>query len=273
MERYTKRTFGLEVVMVLAGLVFCIPVYVMVNESFKSPQDLSGPLSLVTRPTLDNFRVAWENGGLGGALMISALVTTCSVVILVLTTSLASYPLARSTQAWSTVVFFVFMIGLLLPFQLALIPLYSTMRELGLLGNPLSLILFYSGREAAFSVFLYTMFLRAQPAEYEESAAVDGCGPFRTFWFIVFPLLRPVTGTVIILNVLGVWNDFFTPLLYLSGSAFTTTPVALYAFVGQWVSQWNVVFAGLVISTLPILVLYFLMQKTIIRGFASGLKG
>lgn len=90
---------------------------------------------------------------------------------------------------------------------------------------------------------------------------------------VLFPLLRPITGTVAILNVITVWNDFLTPLLYLSGSGQQTVPVALFAFVGQYVSQWNLVFAGLIISIFPILLAYFLLQKTVIQGFASGLKG
>jgi raffinose/stachyose/melibiose transport system permease protein len=165
------------------------------------------------------------------------------------------------------------MFGLLVPMQLALIPLYSTMRDIGLLGSVGALIVYYAGHQVPFSVFLYTGFLRALPTDYEEAARIDGCGPVATFTRIVFPLLRPITGTVAILNVLVVWNDFLTPLLYLSGSPMQTVPVALFSFVGQYVSQWNLVFAGLVISIVPILIVYFAMQRTIIKGFASGLKG
>lgn len=273
MNRYNYKTLALEVVMIASGLIFLLPLYVLANESFKAPSDLSSPLVPVTHPTVQNYIDAWQQADLGHALQTSALVTICSVIVLVIVSALAAYPLARSTKRWSTVVFYVFMVGLLLPFQLALIPLYTTMRDLSLLGNPLSLIIFYSGHLAPFSIFLYAGFLRAQPAEYEEAAAVDGCNTLQTFWRVVFPLLRPVTGTVVILNVLNIWNDFFTPLLYLSGSNNTTVPVALYSFVGEFVSHWNLVFAGLVITIAPILLVYFLMQRTIIKGFASGLKG
>jgi len=272
-RKYTYRTLVLELVMIAVGLLFMIPLYVLVNQSLKAPSDLTDPLAIVTRPTLQNYADAWSQAGLAHALLTSALITVVSVVVLVVISAMAAYPLARSTKRWSTVAFYVFMIGLLLPFQLALIPLYSTMRDLGLLGSPLSLMIFYSGHLAPFSIFLYAGFLRAQPAEYEEAAAVDGCGPVGTFWRIVFPLLRPVTGTVVILNVLNIWNDFFTPLLYLSGSGNATVPVVLYSFVGEFVSHWNLVFAGLVITIAPILLVYFLMQRTIIKGFASGLKG
>jgi raffinose/stachyose/melibiose transport system permease protein len=156
---------------------------------------------------------------------------------------------------------------------LALIPLYQTMRDLGLLGSVWSLIIFYSGLQIPFSVFLYSGFLRGIPVEFEEAAAIDGCGSVRTFLSVVFPLLRPVTGTVAILNAIFIWNDFLTPLLYLSGSSQQTLPVAVFQFVGQFSADWQLVFAGLVISAIPILLVYFLMQKRIIQGFAGGLKG
>lgn len=273
MNKYTLRTGALEAVMLLVAIIFFIPVYVLVNMSFKKPNDPGTPVELVTSPTFDNYIAAWEQAQLGPALMTSALVTVVSTTLIILFAAFAAYPLARVTRAWSTWAFYGFLIGLLLPFQLALIPLYQTMRDLGLLGSPLSLILFYVGSQMPFSIFLYVGFLRSIPAEYEEAAAIDGAGPIGTFLRIVFPLLRPITGTVAILNVLQIWNDFLTPLLYLSGSGSQTVPVALFSFLGQYVSQWNLVFAGLVISIAPVLIVYFFMQKTIIQGFASGLKG
>lgn len=273
MTKYTWRTFALEVVMIMIGLIFLIPIYVLINMSLKSPSDLSDPLTPVTHVTFQNYVNAWQEADLAHALATSALITIASVLILVVISSLAAYPLARATKRWSRVSFYVFLIGLLLPFQLALIPLYVTMRDLGLLGNPISLIIYYAGYQAPFSIFLYTSFLRVVPSDYEEAAAIDGCGPIRSFALVVFPLLRPITGTVVILNVLHVWNDFFTPLLYLSGASNMTIPVTIFSFVGQYVSQWNLVFAGLVISIAPILIIYFLMQRTVIKGFASGLKG
>lgn len=273
MNRYTSRTFVLEAVMVLVGILFFIPVYLLINIALKRPDDQSSPMAPVTNVTFDNFINAWDRANLGQALLTSAFVTVFSVLLIVVISALAAYPLARVTKNWSKVLFFVFMIGLLLPFQLALIPLYTTMRDIGLLGNPLSLVLYYAGLQVPFSVFLYTGFIRAVPMDYEEAAAIDGAGAIKCFVSVIFPLVRPITGTVIILNVLHVWNDFLTPLLYLSGSSQQTVPVALFSFVNQYVSEWNLVFAGLVITTAPVLIAYFAMQKTIIKGFASGLKG
>jgi raffinose/stachyose/melibiose transport system permease protein len=272
-QRYTWRTGILEVVMIAVAVLFFVPAYVLINLSFRESNDPAGPLELPSTFTMQNYADAWVQGNLGNALVNSTVVSVVSVVVLVLLSALAAYPLARVGRRWSKVAYFGFLIGLLLPFQLALIPLYTTMRDLGLLGTVWSLVLFYIGLQMPFSIFLYTGFLRALPIEYEEAAAIDGAGPCGTFWRVVFPLLRPITGTVVILNVIVVWNDFLTPLLYLSGSGQQTVPVTLYSFVGQYVSQWNLVFAGLVISIAPILIVYFVLQRTVIQGFASGLKG
>jgi raffinose/stachyose/melibiose transport system permease protein len=270
--RYSPRTLLVELVMIVVACVFFFPVWVLLSLSLKPPGEVSSTFSPPTHPTLRNYADAWQQASLGGALVNSLVVTVTSVAVIVVVSALAAYPLARSTRHWSRLTFALFILGLLVPFQLGMIPLYQTIRDLGLLGNLGSLILFYSGLQMPFSVFLYATFLRGVPVDYEEAAVLDGCGPLAAFWRVVFPLLRPVTGTVVILNSIHVWNDFLTPLLYLSGSAHQTIPVAIFGFVGQYVSQWNLVFAGLVIGIAPVLAAYFLMQRRIIQGFAGGLR-
>lgn len=273
MTRYRLRTFTLEVVMIAVALVVAFPVYVLVNLAIRRPSDTSSPIAPTTSPTVDNFAQAWQQGALGGALANSVLVTAGSVVIVLACSSLAAYPLARATARWSRWTFLLIMLGLVLPFQLAALPLYQTMRDLGLLGTPWALILFYSGLQVPFTTFLYVGFLRALPRDFEDAALIDGCTPLRAFRHVVFPMLKPVTVTALVLNAVAVWNDFFTPLLYLSGSTQQTMPVAIAGFVGQYVSDWNLIFAALVISIVPILVVYFALQRSIINGFAGGLRG
>jgi raffinose/stachyose/melibiose transport system permease protein len=272
-NRYRVRTFVLELVMVAAALVVGFPVYVLVNLAVRRSSDTSSPIAPTTAPTVDNFTQAWEQGALGGALVNSVLVTAGSVVIVLAVSALAAYPLARATARWSRWTFLLIMLGLVLPFQLAALPLYQTMRDLGLLGTPWALILFYSGLQVPFTTFLYVGFLRALPRDFEDAALIDGCTPLRAFRHVVFPMLKPVTVTALVLNAVIVWNDFFTPLLYLSGSDQQTVPVAIAGFVGQYVSDWNLIFAALVISIVPILAVYFALQRSIINGFAGGLRG
>ncbi|WP_327434485.1 carbohydrate ABC transporter permease [Streptomyces sp. NBC_01236] len=273
MNRYRRRTFALELVMIVIALVVGFPVYVLVNLAVRSASDTSSPISPTTSPTLHNFTQAWQQGALGGALANSVMVTVCSVVIVLAVSSLAAYPLARVTARWSRGTYLTFLLGLVLPFQLASLPLYQTMRDMGLLGTPWALILFYSGLQVPFTVFLYVGFLRALPRDFEDAALIDGCTYLQGFRYVVLPMLKPVTVTALVLNTVAVWNDFFTPLLYLSGSAQQTMPVAIAGFVGQYVTDWNLIFAALVISILPVLLIYFALQRSIINGFAGGLRG
>ena len=273
MNRYTARTGGLEAVMIAVGIVFLFPIYIMVNLAIRPMSDLSSPLLPTAHPTFDNFTAAWSQAGLGGAIINSTIVTVASVLLIVLLAAPAAYGLVRVTARWSSFSFYAFMIGLLIPFQLGLIPLYKTMSGLGLLGSLLPLVIIYVGLRLPFSIFLYAQFLRQVPIDYEEAASLDGCGPLQAFFRVVFPLVRPVTGTVIILNGLFAWNDFLTPLLYLSGSGNQTIPVAIYTFVGEYATQWQLVFAALIIGALPVLIAFFFIQKSLIQGLASGVKG
>ncbi|MDQ0946921.1 raffinose/stachyose/melibiose transport system permease protein [Streptomyces phaeochromogenes] len=273
MTRYRPRTLALELAMIAAALFVGFPVYVLVNLAVRPESDTSSPIEPTTSPTLDNFTQAWQQGALGGALANSVLVTVCSVAVVLAVSSLAAYPLARVTARWSRGTYLLVLLGLVLPFQLAALPLYQTMRDLGLLGTPWALVLFYSGLQVPFTVFLYVGFLRALPRDFEDAALIDGCTPLQGFRYVVLPMLKPITVTALVLNTVAVWNDFFTPLLYLSGSAQQTMPVAIAGFVGQYVTDWNLIFAALVISILPVLLVYFLLQRSIINGFAGGLKG
>ncbi|MGI5328486.1 carbohydrate ABC transporter permease [Actinomadura nitritigenes] len=273
MNRYSARTLLREILMVAVTAVMAFPLYILVNLSLRDPHDGSSVVMPTTSPTLRNYADAWRDAGLAGAIVNSVIVTAVSVALIVVLSAMAAYPLARATARWSRWLFWLVMLGLLLPFQLALLPLYQTIRDLRLLGTLWSLVLFYSGLQIPFATFLYVGFLRAIPRDYEEAALIDGARPVQVFWRVLFPLLRPITGTVIILNAIFIWNDFLTPFLYLSGSDQQTIPVAVFGFLGQYVSQWNLVFAGLVLAMLPILAVYFVMQRHIIKGFAGGLKG
>ena len=272
--RYRPATLALEIIMISVALVFAFPLYVLIVLSLKSPAEAAQfPLTPPSTLYLQNFVEAWEQADLAPAILSSVIVTVVSVVAIVVFGSLAAYPLARRTSHWNGRLFAVFLIGLVVPFQLALIPLYQLVRDLDLLGTYWSVILYMVGTGLPLAVFLYVGFLRAVPREYEEAATIDGASPMRTFWSVVFPLMRPVTGTVVILSAIDCWNAFLVPNLFLSGSGNQTIPVAVYSFVGEFVSQWHLVFAGLVIGMAPILLAYLLMQRRVIRGFATGLKG
>jgi raffinose/stachyose/melibiose transport system permease protein len=272
--RYRPRTFGLELLMIGIGLLFLYPVYVLVNLSLKNPKEISeASLALPGSIEFENYSKAWDGASLGAAMLNSTIITVLSLLCLVAVGSLASYYLARTQTKLSYGMYLLFLLGIVLPFQLALVPLYKLIKDTGLLGSYTSMILFYTGLQMPFTIFLYTGFLRALPREYGEAALVDGASHWQSFTRVTFPLLRPITGTVIILNAVFVWNDFLTPLVYLGGTPNETLPVVVYQFVGQYVSNWGYIFAAVVVASLPILVMFLLLQRFVIKGFASGLKG
>jgi raffinose/stachyose/melibiose transport system permease protein len=135
------------------------------------------------------------------------------------------------------------------------------------------MIILYTGLLMPLTVFLYVGFIRVMPKDYEESAQVDGASLSRTFFRIVLPLLRPITGTVAVLTSLFIWNDFFNPLIFLSGSNRATLPIAIYSFVNEYSSNWGLIFAAVVIALLPVLAFFLVAQRQLIRGFSGGIRG
>jgi raffinose/stachyose/melibiose transport system permease protein len=272
--RYGKQTFALELGMIFVALAFLFPIYVLICLSFKSASEISGGgLGLPSSLETANYSKAWSGAHLGAALVNSTLITGISLVALIAVGSTASYYLARKQSRLSYGMYILFLLGIILPFQLALVPLYRMVKDAGLLGTYSSMVFFYTGLQAPFTIFLYTGFLRALPREYGEAALVDGATHWQSFRRVTFPLLRPITGTVIILNAVFIWNDFLTPLIYLGGSPNETIPVVVYQFVGQYVSNWGYIFAAVVLATLPMLVLFLVLQRFVIKGFSTGLKG
>jgi raffinose/stachyose/melibiose transport system permease protein len=272
--RYGLRTFALELLMITVAAAFLFPVYALVTLSLKDPKQIAAsPLSPPTSPTFANFGNAWERASFGSALLNSTVITVVSVAVLIAVGSFAAYFVARWQTRLGYGLYVLFLLGIVLPFQLGMIPLFSLVDDVGLLGTYQGAIIFYTGIQLPFTIFLYTGFIRALPSDYADAALIDGAGHLRAFTQVVFPLLRPITGTVLILNAVFVWNDFLTPLLYLGGSDRETIPVRIFSFVGQYVSDYGLVFAGLVLAALPILAIFLVLQKYVIKGFSSGLKG
>jgi raffinose/stachyose/melibiose transport system permease protein len=276
--RYTKATLVIEIVTILATLVMLVPFWIMIIAAFKTGDEvLTTPaVAPPTHPTLDNFTSLFSNetgqGNIFVSLFSSVIITVGSIIGLVVLGSIAAYVFARSTRSWSNRAYFLFVIAIILPTQLGTLFLYIGARQLGLVGTPWGMIIIYTGVLLPLSVFLYTGFFRGLPRDYEEAATIDGASPLQVFARVVFPLMSPATGTVAILAGLIVWNDFFTALIFLNGTPYQTLPVMTYNFVGSLVSQWNLIFAVVIISMIPILAFYVFAQKRFIQGYAGGLK-
>lgn len=273
MLRYNWRTGILEVVMIVVTAAFVFPLWLLISVGFRPSSEVTqNPLAAPTRFDLTNFRLAWEEGTLGTAFLNSIYIAAVTVVALVVVGACAGYYFARAGKGgrrWYGVV----AAGMMVPFQIGVLPLYRTFSALGISANPVSVIIFNIGIQLPLTIILYTGFIRQIPVEYEEAAVVDGARTVQVFRRVIMPLLLPVTGTVIVLDGLAVWNEFFTPLLYLGGTPNVTVPVQIYSFVGEYTSNWGEIFAGLLMASLPILLLFFVFQRYMIRSFGSGLKG
>jgi raffinose/stachyose/melibiose transport system permease protein len=277
MFRYTTFTAVREGIVWLVALLSLLPFYFLVVTALKPDEELltTGSSAPPSRPTVGNFTEVLTEGGNNSillALFHSVVITVGTIAGLILFGSLAAYVLARTTRRWGTVTFYLFLVAIILPTQLGLIPLYIGARELGLVGSMWGMIILYVGTLMPLAVFLYAGFFRGLPRDYEEAAALDGAGPGTVFFRVVLPLLAPATGTVAILTGLIVWNDFFSALIFLSGSENQTLTVSMYNYVGSLVSAWNKIFAIVIISMLPILAFYLFAQKKFIQGFAGGIK-
>lgn len=278
MFRYTKLSALREVGFWLIALVYLAPFYLLVTISLKGDQEVfsTSPLTPPASPSLDNFAKVLTATGQSNVLLgllNSVVITAGSILVMVLLGSLTGYVIARSTRRWSRGVYYLFLVAIVLPTQLGTVPLYIGARTLGLTGTPWGMIVLYSGMLMPLAIFLYAGFFRGLGTEYEEAAAIDGASRTQIFFRIVLPLMSPATGTVAILAGLIVWNDFFTSLIFLGGSKSQTLPVAMYYYIGSLVSQWNQIFAIVIISMIPILAFYLFAQKRFIQGFAGGLKG
>lgn len=270
------RAYGKELAAMAVAILWCVPFYYLSVVSVKPTSEIfADPMGFPNAFAIGNYAEAWRGTmgiTLGKAMVNSAVITTGAVTVAILLGALTAFVIARSRAQMSALLYLFFVLGIVLPYQLSVVPLYSFMRTFGLVGNLGGMIVLYSGLLMPLSVFLYTGFLRGLPIDYEEAAEVDGASRSRIFFRIVFPLLAPVTGTVAIMAGLVVWNDFFIQLIFLSGSAGQTLPVVVYGFVGEFSARWNLVFAAVFISILPILAFYLIAQKQLIQGFTGGIK-
>jgi raffinose/stachyose/melibiose transport system permease protein len=278
LSHYTRTTLLRELALIIGAVLFCVPFYLLIAIALQTTeQTYETPLAFPVSPHWSNFSEAWNTGGengFGHALVSSLIITVSSVAGLIVLGSLGAYAIARHRGRLGGVVYVLFVLGIILPFQLAIIPLFVAMTHVGLVGNYAGMIVLNIGLLMPLTVFLYTGFIRALPRDYEEAARVDGAGVLQAYARVVFPLLRPVTGTVAVLTGIVVWNEFFVALIFLVGSRIQTLPVALFTtFAGEDSGRWNLVFAGVAITVAPILAFYLFAQRQLIRGFAGGIKG
>ncbi|MDD1512534.1 carbohydrate ABC transporter permease [Priestia megaterium] len=270
-NKYTSKTFIVEILAVLLGLVFLVPFYYVLSNSLKSfAEILSNTSALPTTIQFQNFVNAFNQMNYLKVLSNSLIITAISNAVLVIFCSMAAYMLVRTKKKISSIIFMAFVAAMVIPFQSIMIPLVKVAGNLNLLNSIWGIVIMYLGFGSGMTIFLYHGFIKGIPVELEEAAIIDGCSRLGVFWRIVFPLLKPITVTVVILNSLWIWNDFLLPSLVLQDPELRTIPLATFFFFGQYTKQWDLALAALVISIIPLLIFFFAMQKHIVKGITSG---
>ncbi|MFC3768583.1 carbohydrate ABC transporter permease [Paenibacillus sp. GCM10012303] len=268
---YSGRTLLLELLALVLALLFLAPFYFVIVNSFKSFGDLLvNSANLPKSLHFENYTRVWEITQFPKVLTNSLIITVASNIGLVLISSMAAYRMVRVPSRLNKLLLLGFVSAMVIPFQSVMIPLVRVADWLNLMDNRLGLVICYFGFGVSLNLFLYHGFIKSIPLEVEESAVVDGCSPFGVFWRIVFPLLKPMTVTIVLLNSLWIWNDFLLPLLILSSPDLRTIPLATYSFFGQYTKQWDLALAGLVLSVTPIVIFFLAMQRHIIEGITAG---
>lgn len=268
---YMSRKLLLELVGIVLALLFLAPFYFVVVNSVKSFGDLLvNAANLPKSLHLENYSRVWQITNFPKVFWNSLVITVASNVGLVVISSMAAYRMVRVPSRLNKLLLLAFVSAMVIPFQSVMIPLVQVADWFNLLDSRIGLVICYFGFGVSLNLFLYHGFIKSIPVEIEESAVVDGCSPFGVFWKIVFPLLKPMTVTIVLLNSLWIWNDFLLPLLILTSPDLRTIPLATYSFFGQYTKQWDLALAGLVMSVAPIVIFFLVMQRHIIEGVTAG---
>lgn len=254
-------------------ILFMMPFYLMVINSFKTTQQfVNDPFALPSPEKLgfENYISAFEKMNFHKAIGNSAIITLVSVLLILLTSSMAAYFLVRHKWKVNRIIFATLVASMIVPFQAIMIPLVSIYGKMNLMNSKWVLIFMYMGFGQGFAIFIFHGFIKNVPLEMEESALIDGCNKIQSFFQIVFPLLKPVLVTVLILDVLWIWNDYLLPSLVLLSPSERTLPLSTYSFFNTYSVDYAPLMAGIVLTIIPVLIAYLFSQKQIIHGVVQG---
>lgn len=255
----------------LIGLIYMFLMYIAVENSFKPYGEIiKSPLSLPLHATMDNYVQAFHNSNIVSLYTTSLLITFSSVALLILISSTAAYVIMRRNNRVCRFLYGYALLGIMVPPVVTLVPSIKTLSMLNLMYKPAGLLLFYGGAYFSTTIFLYTGFINTVPTSLEESAYIEGADTISIFFRILFPLLKPCTATATILIGMWVWNDFLNPMYILGSTAGRTITTGIYNAIGAHTSQWNLVYANVILASLPVVILYLCMQNRFMSGLISG---
>ena len=257
-------------VALIFAIIYIFPFLLILLNSFKARVEIiENPLGLPAQLDFSNYVTAFERMDYPFAFFNSLVITTVSVLVLIIFPSMLAYYLVRFNYRTNQAILIALVASMIIPFQALMIPFVSIYGNLDMLNSRFYLVYFYLGFGTALSTFMYHGFIKSIPLALDESATIEGASKLQVYWYVIFPMLKPITATIVILNALWVWNDFLLPSLVLFQKS-RTLPLSTFTFFGQFTSEFGLAMAGLVLSILPIIILYLILQRQIISGISDG---
>ena len=270
-----KSSILITILLVLGCVTILFPLYMTIIIAFKSPSemtnDINGALSLPQSFSLDNFAEAMRVTDFWHSLGNSVIITAATIILSLVIHSMAGYAIGRNMNRKKgfKMIYFYIVSGMFVPFAILMMPLVKQTANLGL-DNMVGVVILYTVFYMPMNVMLYSGYMKNVPMAMEEAADMDGASAWRTYWTIIFPMMKPMHATVAVLTALGTWNDVMTPLVIMSGSDNVTLPLAQLNFQTQFGTNYNLAFASYLLALLPIVIFYIICQKQIIGGVENG---
>jgi raffinose/stachyose/melibiose transport system permease protein len=257
--------------LIITAFLWLFPLLMALMNSFKTNGELlTNIMSLPTSFQLENYTRTIKKMHYLRSLFNTVFLSFTSVALMVLFSALAGWRLCRTKTKLSSAIFGLFVFSMLIPFSSIMIPLYKVILVLHIKNSLIGLSFVYSGLGVSMAIFLYHGFVKGIPLELEEAASIDGCGRLRTFFHIILPMLKPITATVCITNVLWVWNDFLLPLITISKNMRYSLLLSTNTLFGQYSNDWSAILSALILSAVPVIIFYALFQKQILKGIMDG---
>ncbi|MDF2613011.1 MAG: Sugar transporter, permease protein [Clostridia bacterium] len=271
-QKYTKETFIVQILITIAALFFIAPIGIIINYSFKTKKELylNSPLALAESFNVNNYITAFKKLNLLVTFGNTVFYTAVSVAALVVLCGAAAWAIARCKGKFFKFAYVYFVVGILIPYQALFLPIYIIGYKLALTNTRIGIILMYVATGMSFGVFIMTSFMSTIPVELEEAARIDGCSLYRTYFSIVMPLLKPAMATLTIMLTFQIWNDYLMASLFVSGKKLKTLTVAMQSLFSQQASDYTTALAAIVISILPLAILFICLQKYFIKGMTVG---
>lgn len=253
------------------SVIVLVPCAIVVFGAFKSDlKIISEPLSLPEKWSMENFATLFNSGRLLFPLRNSIFVSTTSVFLTLLVASMAAFAIARSVTISGKVLFFLFSIGLAIPGQVNIIPIYLLFLKLQLTNSLIGLVLVNIALTLPISIFILTAFMKDLPKEMFEASAIDGAGPLKTYRAIALPLARPAIGATAIFLFVITWNDLLYPLMLITENNKKTLPLMMIDFKGEFITQYSMIFTSIIVASLPMIIMYIAFQRSFIAGLTQG---